>query len=60
MTPVIKAHCPVCKTTFQYPDCQYKPKTCSKFECVSKIYQNPARYISIIEEIDKDRQKAGI
>ena len=39
-----KEYCLVCGRTFQYPECGYKPKTCSTFECVQKYNRNPGKY----------------
>ena len=30
----IKAKCPECGATFEYPESGYKPETCGKFECI--------------------------
>jgi hypothetical protein len=32
----IKAKCPICGKSYDYPAKGYKPKTCGKFECVHK------------------------
>ena len=40
----VEGRCPVCTRAYQYPDCKYKPKTCSNFECVQKYNRNPEKY----------------
>lgn len=44
---LIKARCPICLILFEYPECGYKPKTCSNADCVHK-YLHP--------EINKERK----
>ena len=44
VTNWIKTRCSVCGRVYEYPECEYKPKTCSTFECVQKYHRDPGKY----------------
>ena len=35
-TKWVKAKCPICGQTYEYPENGYKPKTCGRYDCVHK------------------------
>ena len=60
MTNWITKRCPVCGTEFEYPECEYQPKTCPSFECTWEYLHNPEKYESFMDHLDECRVRAGI
>ena len=55
----VKARCLICGQEYEYPESDYKPKTCSRFECIHKflhpsIYDKRTR--TQLEELRSERR----
>ena len=38
----LKKRCPICKMIFSYPEGNYEPKTCNKWDCIYKYHHGEA------------------
>ena len=56
----LKAQCPVCRRTYGYPRGEWKPKTCSGFDCSFKYHHFPERYKTMMEHFDECRKDAQL
>jgi len=57
----LKAQCPVCNKTFEYPEGGYQPKTCAKFDCLFQFNHYPRKYgMTVMQQLDECRKRAKI
>lgn len=55
----LKATCPVCGREYQFIEGQYKPPTCTAYDCLYKWLHDPC-YRSLQSQFDQQRKKAGV